>query len=177
MTIGAYQSFYNTLSSQLAGLANTVGTSQHINLLNGLILNSTGIAGSTVVYNLTATQWAGLGGFEFNPGQTIIVNVTVGSTGSINGGTAYNLTANGSQPGNTGTGFSGILFNFVGATGTVNLGNEGYGTILAPDATVANGGIVVNGQLIAADLGAIGELHDASAFTGTLPPRGASADA
>ncbi len=165
MTIGAYQSFYNSLSSQLAGLASTPGTTITSN--QGLQLNSKGVAGTSVVYNLTAAQWAGVGGFTFNVGQTIIVNVA--TAGSITGGTSYNWTANGSEPGNTGTSFGGILFNFVGATGTVNLGNEGYGTILAPNATVDNGGDVVNGQIIALDLGAIGELHDASAFTGTLP--------
>jgi len=34
---------------------------------------------------------------------------------------------------------------------------------------VQSGGAVVNGQIIAQNLGNIGELHDASAFGGTLP--------
>jgi choice-of-anchor A domain-containing protein len=164
-SIASYQSSYESESSQLAGLSSTPGTSITIN--QGLQLNSTLVAATMVVYNLTSLQWTGLGGFQFNAGQTIIVNVAV--SGSINGGNAFTLTANGSQAGNTGTGFSRILFNFVGATGTVNLGNEGYGTILAPDATVQNGGQVVNGQIIAQTLGGIGELHDASAFAGVLP--------
>lgn len=163
-SIASYKSFYETLSSQLSALSSTAGTTMTTN--QGLQLNSTGVAGSTVVYNLSSAQWASLGGFTFNANQTIIVNVAV--SGSVNGGTSYNLTANGSQPGNTGSGFGKILFNFVGATATVNLGNEGYGTILAPDAIIASGS-VVNGQIIANQLNSIGELHDGSAFTGSLP--------
>src|SRR5271165_290108 len=164
-SIPSYQSFYESLSSQLAGLPSTVGTVITTN--QGLQLNSTGVSATTVVYNLTAPQWAGLGGFTFNPNQTIVVNVA--AAGGVTGGNSYNLTANGSQPGNTGGSFSNILFNFVAATGTVNLGNEGFGTILAPAATVQSGGAVVNGQIIALSLGNIGELHDGSAFGGTLP--------
>jgi len=119
-SISSYQGFYESLSSQLGGLSSTAGTTMGNN--QGLQLNSTGVSATTVVYNLSASQWAGLGGFEFNAGQTIIVNVA--AAGGVTGGTSYNLTANGSQPGNTGSGFSNILFNFLGA-GTVNLGNLG----------------------------------------------------
>ncbi len=163
-SIASYKSFYETLSSQLSALSSTAGTTTTNN--QGLQLNSTGVAGSTVVYNLSSAQWANLGGLTFNANQTIIVNVAV--SGSVNGGTSYNLTANGSQPGNTGSGFGKIIFNFVGATGTVNLGNEGYGTILAPDAIITSGS-VVNGQIIANQLNTIGELHDGSAFSGIVP--------
>jgi choice-of-anchor A domain-containing protein len=163
-SISSYKSSYVNLSTQLGALSSTPGTSITSN--QGLQLNSTGVSATTVVYNLTSAQWAGLGGFSFNSNQTIIVNVSV--SGSVTGGTSYNLTANGSQPGNTGTSFGAILFNFVGATGTVNLGNEGYGTILAPNALVQNGGEVVNGQIIANTLANIGELHDGSSFSGTL---------
>jgi choice-of-anchor A domain-containing protein len=163
-SISSYRGFYESLSSQLGALSSTAGTTMTTN--QGLQLNSTGVSATTIVYNLSASQWAGLGGFQFKSGQTIIVNVA--ASGSITGGTSFNLTANGGQPGNTGSGFSNILFNFVGASGTVNLGNEGYGTILAPDATVQSGGTVVNGQIIANGLGNIGELHDGSAFGGTL---------
>lgn len=163
-SIASYKSFYETMSSQLSALTSTAGTTMTNN--QGLQLNSTGVAGTTVVYNLSSSQWATLGGFSYNAGQTIIVNVAV--SGSVTGGTSYNLTANGSQPGNTGSGFSNIIFNFVGANGTVDLGNEGYGTILAPDATITSGS-VVNGQIIANQLNTIGELHDGSAFTGTVP--------
>lgn len=165
-SISSYKSFYVSLSSQLGALSSTAGTST-TSTSQGLLLSSTGVAATTIVYNLSAAQWAGLGGLNFNANQTIIVNVA--ASGSVTGGTAYNLTANGSQPGNTGSGFGAILFNFVGATGTVDLGNEGYGTILAPNALVQNGGAVVNGQIIAKALGSIGELHDGSHFTGTIP--------
>ncbi len=171
-SISSYKTFYANLSSQLGALSSTVGTSITSNG-QGLLLSSTGVSATAVVYNLTAAQWAGLGGFNFNSNQTIIVNVN--ASGSVTGGTSYNLTANGSQPGNTGTGFGTILFNFVGASGTVDLGNEGFGTILAPNALVQDGGSVVNGQIIANSLGSIGELHDGSYFTGTLPGGSGSA--
>ncbi len=171
-SIASYRSFYETLSSQLGGLSSTAGAVIGNNVGQGIILSSTGISATTVVYNLTATQWANLGVFNFNANQTIIINVAV--SGSATGGGSYNFTANGSQPGNTGNSFGNILFNFVGATGTVSLGNEGFGTILAPDATITSGS-VVNGQIIATTLGSIGELHDASAFTGRLPSGPATA--
>jgi choice-of-anchor A domain-containing protein len=170
-SISSYKTFYANLSSQLSSLSSTAGTSI-TSTGQGLLLSSTGVSATTVVYNLTAAQWAGLGGFNFKANQTIIVNVN--ASGSVTGGTSYNLTANGSQAGNSGTGFGTILFNFVGATGTVDLGNEGFGTILAPNALVQNSGSVVNGQIIANRLGSIGELHDGSYFTGTIPSTGSA---
>jgi hypothetical protein len=166
-SISSYESFYVNLSNQLGALSSTPGTTMTSGG-QGLLLSSTSISDTLVIYNLTAAQWATLGGFNFNLNQTIIVNVP--ASGGITGGTAYNLTANGVQPGNTGTGFGTILFNFEGTAGTVDLGNEGFGTILAPnDSLVQNGGKVVNGQIIAETLGNIGELHDGSSFTGALP--------
>jgi choice-of-anchor A domain-containing protein len=163
-SISSYKSFYEGLSGQLGALQSTIGTLMTTN--QGLQLDSTGVSASTVVYNLSSTQWSNLGGLKFNANQTIIVNVEV--AGSANGGTAYNLTANGNQVGVTGSGFGQVLFNFMGATGTLRLGNEGYGTLLAPDATITSG-TDVNGQIIANTLNSIGELHDASAFRGSLP--------
>lgn len=163
-SIASYKSFYEGLSGQLGALQSTLGTVITTN--QGLQLDSTGVSASTVVYNLSSTQWSNLGGLKFNSNQTIIVNVQV--SGGATGGTAFNLTANGSQVGVTGSGFGQVLFNFIGATGTLSLGNEGYGTLLAPDATVTSA-TDVNGQIIANTLNSIGELHDASAFRGSLP--------
>ena len=166
-SISSYMGFYVDLSNQLGAMSSTPGTTMTSGG-QGLLLSSTSISDTLVIYNLTPAQWATLGGFNFNLNQTIVVNVP--ASGLVTGGTAYNLTANGVQPGNNGTGFGTILFNFEGTGATVDLGNEGYGTILAPnDSLVQNGGKVVNGQIIAQTLGNIGELHDASSFTGSLP--------
>ncbi len=121
-SISSYKGFYVSLSNQLGAMSSTPGTTMTRGG-QGLLLSATSISDTLVIYNLTAAQWAALGGFNFNLNQTIVVNVP--ASGGITGGNAYNLTTNGVQPGNTGTGFGTILFSFEGTAGTVDLGDEG----------------------------------------------------
>jgi len=116
------------------------------------------------VFTITAAQFAsGSLDIHTNPGQdpTIIINVT-GLTASDGGTLFYNenedldseLTSN-------------VLFNFPTATQVTINDGELSASVLAPFA-VLSGGSDLDGNIIAAQIGQTGEIHNIE-FTGTLP--------
>jgi choice-of-anchor A domain-containing protein len=167
-SIASYQTFYQNTSSALTGLGQSTGFSLVSNNGQGNTLDVTSNA-STVVINLTTSQWQTLSNVQAGANQTVIINITnyAGQTGG-----SYSMEFNGSQVSlQTGTQFKNVLFNFGLYSGTLALGNETLGTILAPNATVTSAQDV-NGGIIAQGLGSTGELHDASNFTGNIPTVG-----
>ena len=151
--------------SSFVSLANALtNTTPNATLSNGII-NISGQGAGTYVVNVNNVS--SLTGIYYNAGsQTLIINVTGSTTWS-----GVNLTINGSQPNNTSTAASTILFNF-GTASAVALDSGFFGSILAPDATVSGAGTIVNGEVIANDINGLGEVESQSIFSGNLPGAG-----
>ncbi len=155
-SIASYSSFYQSLADQLFSTSNEV--------TNGAI-NVTGAGCTICTVYLSATDFANLSSIQYAAvTQTLIINVG----GNPTFGSGQHLSINGSQPSNQSTAASGILFNFDQAT-TVQLNGAFFGSILAPDATISGSGTITDGTIIANSLSGLGEIHDESGFTGTLP--------
>jgi choice-of-anchor A domain-containing protein len=152
-------------SSQL-GLLTTTGTivgSGHNGYGNPSYFVLSGTSATLNVFNITATEFSDANhpiDIVAPPGSTIIINVA-GSVVSL-GTTIY---YNGSEQTDSES-TSDILFNFPDAT-TVNLNGELTASVLAPLATLGGNGDI-DGTVIAATIGNIGEVHNIE-FDGTLP--------
>jgi choice-of-anchor A domain-containing protein len=147
------------LSTQLEGLtANSTVSSS-----NGtLTFNATPNTSGQAVFNISASVLTGGNenvSFNANGATTIIVNVTCGGSNcsiSLPSSTDFlNPTTNAAD----------TIWNFYNAS-TLNFGAEFGGTVLAPDAAVANSS-PIDGDLIANSFSGTGELHNYP-FTGNL---------
>jgi choice-of-anchor A domain-containing protein len=123
---------------------------------NNEVINAVPNASGIAVIDLTASALADIPSFQINlaGASSLIFNVS---------GTSVTFSAN------DGSGSSGAnhIWNFLDA-GTVSLDNQIGGTVLAPDATVANDN-QIDGALVADNFKGQGELHD-NLFDGALPP-------
>jgi len=94
-------------------------------------------------------------------GSTVIINVE-GASDTLGTGIYFN----GQQEGDNNNDSGDILFNFAGAS-AVNIDGQLDGAVLAPFA-VFTGDSQVGGNIIAAQIGETGEIHNIE-FAGTLP--------
>ncbi|HEY3755177.1 MAG TPA: collagen-binding domain-containing protein [Opitutaceae bacterium] len=146
---------WQTLASSLRTDSTTLGNTAangSISVNSGNLIftpNTTPSNGSAVIFTLNAAL---ISGNTYN-GQTfsnISINVPTDVNYVINVVNAAGTTLFGSGANfNSGSNNNQLLWNFVGSSGTVTLGNGGsfYGSILSPSMNVNTGGVTVNGQV------------------------------
>jgi choice-of-anchor A domain-containing protein len=147
------------LSSALYSQANANATSS-VSFFNdgrGITLNATSTGSNAVaVFNLDMTSLASYTGISYNfsdPSLIVVVNLLNTQGGSFDWNMTWNsLTGAGSAYNQQ------VIFNF-GDASTVNLNRETWGSILASNATVSNGGGNINGSLVAKVFNQGGEVH------------------
>lgn len=153
-TITPFQTAFDTLSTQLAGLtANSVTPTA----MNQAMFNATPVGG-VAVFDITAAQLSGINDFSINANgaKTIVINVA---------GTNINFNSNDDNFSNYTTDGK-VIWNFYQAT-TVSLNRELGGTVLAVGAQLTNNN-AIDGTLVAATWDGNGELHN-HLYVGTVP--------
>lgn len=153
VTIGAFETVLNGLSTSLSSLA---ATSPLPATGNNEVITATPGANGIAVFDITASQLAAIPSFtvNLNGASAVIFNVS---------GTSVSYTAN-DESGTTGA--DDIIWNFYQAD-TVALNTLIGGTVLAPEATVTNDN-QIDGTLVANSWSGTGELHDYG-YSGALP--------
>ncbi len=152
---------FSTVSSGLISLSGSLSTlaasGANAVAFGGMTLTGSGAA--TTVFNILGSDLSSVNNFTFAglaSGSTIILNVS-GSSVTLQGG------YDGFQNYN-------VLFNFYQAT-SLTFSNAGiYGSVLAPLATVSNGGGQINGNVIVGNWNSNVQVNDNHYFAATNVP-------
>jgi choice-of-anchor A domain-containing protein len=177
--LSAMTSNMQALSAALLSQTTTSATASisYFNDGHGLMLNAseTGTNG-IAVFNLDQSALANFTGISYNfsdPSLVVIVNI-LNSNGSIasahSGSYDWNMTWN-TIAGAANTYDQQIIWNFADAS-TLNFNREEWGSVLAPYATVSNGGGNINGSVVAKVFNQSSEVHLGTfdGFSGFLSP-------
>jgi choice-of-anchor A domain-containing protein len=143
---------------------NATASISYFNDGHGLMLNAseTGTNG-VAVFNLSQSALSSFTGISYNfsdPSLIVIVNI-LNSDGSIaaahTGSYDWNMTWS-TIAGSASSYDQQIIWNFADAS-TLNFNREEWGSVLAPYATVSNGGGNINGSLVAKVFNQSSEVH------------------
>ncbi|WP_404711278.1 collagen-binding domain-containing protein [Sphingomonas sp. MMS24-J13] len=167
------------LSTALLAQSSTHATTSisYFNDGHGLMLNATETGTNGVaVFNLDQSALTNFTGISYNfsdPNLIVIVNI-LNSNGTIasahSGSYDWNMTWN-TIAGAAKSYDQQIIWNFADAN-TLNFNREEWGSVLAPYATVSNGGGNINGSLVAKVFNQSSEVHLGTfdGFTSFLAP-------
>lgn len=167
MPLSTMTSNMQALSTALLGQTTTANATASISYFNdgrGLMLNAseTGTNG-VAVFNLNQSALSSFSGISYNfsdPSLVVIVNI-LNSDGSIasahSGSYDWNMTWS-TIAGAANSYDQQIIWNFADAS-TLNFNREEWGSVLAPYATVSNGGGNINGTLVAKVFNQSSEVH------------------
>lgn len=127
--------------------------------------NATPAAGSTVIFQLDASK---ISGSTYNSQSFTKVTIDVPTDVNyvinvINAPSSFTLFGSGVTM-KSGTNDSQLLWNIEGTTTVTLGGGKFFGSILAPSATVDNGGALVSGQVVADAFNDSGKALDFTAF-------------
>lgn len=134
---------------------------------NNVPITATNVPSGVSVFNISSTDLSNLASFNvnLNGDSTVIFNVNVAQSCSSPSVCSNPLTLSANFEGATSVA-SNIIWNFYNAT-SLDFTTAWGGTILAPDASVANS-TQLDGTLVAASYSGNGELHDYP-YSGTIP--------
>lgn len=166
------------LSTALLGQINSNATSAFYPTAGNaqqatLKATSTG-ANAVAVINVDASFFNSFSEINYNfsdPNLIVIVNVLNGDPNALaNHNATYNWNMN-PVGGTSASSNQQIIWNFADAS-TLNFNREEWGSVLAPYATVSNGGGNINGSLVAKVFNQSSEVHLGTfdGFTGFLSP-------
>jgi choice-of-anchor A domain-containing protein len=137
--------------------ANATSSVSFFNDGRGITLNATSSGSNAVaVFNLDAASLSSYTGISYNfsdPNLVVVVNLLNTQGGTFDWNMTWNTITGAGNAYN-----QQVIFNF-GDTSTVNLNRETWGSILAANATVSNGGGNINGSLVAKVFNQGGEVH------------------
>lgn len=142
--------------------------------VNNMLVDGTLEKGDVVVINVSYTDLLfNEGAFgnliNNNNGTTVIVNVVCdNSTESINIGKGFSLNTNVATSFNPYSPY--LIWNFGNYTGTINIGEEMLGIIVAPEGRVYQAAGNLNGAVVANVAGNSGEIHQVSKTDGSRVP-------
>ena len=171
VVVDLFNDAWSSASDASIGFGNlSINSSTNIAAGNKLIFDARG-ATDFAVFGINASDLSNFQAFQLlsDTEATIVINVTGANASTVN----INATMNENGQGVGGTSFRAeserVIWNFLDATGTVNVNRQVQGSVLALDAAL-NASAVIEGNAVFASGALNGQELHLPTFDGSIPP-------